>query len=196
MSYENEGTGMARENERVDIGGNVPEEMPSLSEFAQEPGGAWPKGWYAGKIVEGYATGSGKTWVTEDTQSNSGDSRNMRICVTLNGKLGTRNTFVSLNYRPSDFSAEQMAAVKAAREEFKDVRGAWTGHTDVQRASLALAKLGQLENALGFRLKLHPSGHILVGTLVGQDMDFRLTEDDKGYNVINAFAKAGTRAKR
>jgi len=43
---------------------------------------------------------------------------------------------------------------------------------------------------------LHRNGHNLPLTLVGQDIDVRFTEDDKGYNVINAFAKSGSKAKK
>lgn len=199
MNYDDAGTAPGQEPERVDVGqGMAAEELPSLSDFATEPGGAWPKGWYNGKIVEGYTTtGKAHVFTTEDTPSRAGDSRNLIICVVLNGgKLGTRNTFVQVNYRPIDFTVDRMGAVRAAREQFKGTQGAWVGNTDLQRSSLALAQLGQLENALGFRIKLHPNGHILAAALVGQEMDFRLGEDDKGYNVINAFAKAGTRAKR
>lgn len=195
MNFDNEAAGTAPE--RIDVGGMAPEELPSLADFAQEPGGAWPKGWYGGTIVEAYATGKGTMFSTEDKPSKAGDSRNLVICVSLNGgKLGTRNTFTQVNYRSTDFTADRMAAVKEAREQFKGQRGAWTGNTDLQRSSLALAQLGQIENALGFRLKLHPSGYILASALVGQAMDFRLGMDDKDqYNEINAFAKAGTRVK-
>jgi hypothetical protein len=199
MNFENEGTAPATENERIDIGGNAPEEMPSLADFFEEPsGGAWPKGWYGATVIEGYATGSGKVWSTEDTQSRGGDSRNLRICFNVNGgaKLGTRNTFASLNYRPADFTAERLAAIKAAREQFKGERGAWPGHTDIQRSSLAIAQFAQLENALGFRIKLHPNGYTLPLTLVGQAMDVRFTIDEREFNSINAFGKAGSKARK
>ena len=191
----NDGTEMAPE--RIDIGGTVAEELPSLTDFAQEPGGAWPKGWYGATILEAYATPKGTIFTTEDKPSKAGDSRNFMICVSMDGgKLGTRNTFTQLNYRPDDFTPARMAAIREAREQFKGSRGAWTGQTDLQRSSLALAQLGQLESALGFRLPLHPHGHILATKLIGQKMDVRLGEDEKGYNEINAFAKAGTRAKK
>jgi len=198
MNFDNEGAAQAPENERIDIGANAPEEMPSLADFFEEPsGGAWPKGWYGAKVIEGYATGSGKQWNTEDTPSRGGDSRNLRICFTVSGgKLGTRNTFASVNYRIEDFTAGRLAAVRAAREQFKGTQGAWTGNTDLQRSSLAIAQFSQLENAVGFRMKLHPNGHTLPLTLVGQDIDVRFTEDEKGYNVINAFAKSGSKAKK
>jgi hypothetical protein len=198
MNYQDEGTAPAQDNERVDVGGMAPEEMPSLADFFEEPaGGAWPNAWYAASIVEGYTTGNGKVWSTEDTQSRGGDSRNLRICFNVNGgKLGFRNTFASLNYRSEDFTADRLSAVKSAREQHKGEKaGKWVGQEDIQRSSLALGQLAQIENALGFKLKLHPNGHILPGTFVGQNMDVRFTTDDKGYNTINAFAKAGSKAK-
>ena len=197
MNYDNEATAPAQENQRVDIGGNAPEAMPSLADFFEEPsGGAWPNAWYGAMVVEGYTTGNGKVWSTEDTPSRGGDSRNLRICFHVDGgKLGFRDTFASLNYRTEDFTADRLAAIKSAREQFKGTQGAWTGNTDLQRSSLALGQLAQLENALGFKLKLHPNGHVLPVTFVGQRMDVRFTTNDKGYNEINAFGKAGTKAK-
>ena len=207
MNFDNEGQAQAQEgvfdetqqNQRVDIGGNAPEEMPSLAEFFEEAaGGAWPNAWYGATVVEGYTTGNGKVWSTEDTQSRGGDSRNLRICFNVNGnKLGFRNTFASLNYRIEDFTADRLALVRTTREQHKGEKaGKWTGQEDIQRSSLALGQLAQMENALGFKLKLHPNGYILPGTFVGQAMDVRFTTDDRGYNVINAFAKAGTKAKK
>jgi hypothetical protein len=191
----NDGTEMAPE--RIDIGAPVAEELPSLTDFAEEVGGAWPNGWYSATVIEGYSTSKGTQFTTSDDVSKAGDSRNFRICVSMDGgKLGTRNTFTSINYRTTDFSADRLTAVKEAREQFKGTRGAWIGQTDLQRTSLALAQLGQLEGALGFRLKLHPAGYILASSLVGQKMDVRLTMGDKGYNEINAFDKAGTRTKK
>jgi hypothetical protein len=199
MIYDNEGQASAQENERIDIGANAPEEMPSLADFFEEPaGGAWPNAWYGATVVEGYTTGNGKVWSTEDTTSRGGDSHNLRICFNVNGgKLGFRNTFASLNYRTEDFTADRLAAVKAAREQHKGEKaGAWVGQTDLQRSSLALGQLAQVENALGFKLRLHPNGHVLPATFVGQNMDVRFTTNDKGFNEINAFAKTGSKAKK
>ena len=196
MNYENEGAAPAEET-RVDIGGNAPEEMPSLADFFEEPaGGAWPNGWYAATVTEGYQTGNGKVWTTEDTLSRQGDSHNLRICFKVNGgKLGFRDTFASLNYRTEDFTTDRLSAVRAAREQHKGEKaGKWIGQEDLQRSSLAIGQLAQVENALGFKLKLHPSGHILPATFIGQAMDIRYTTNDKGYNEINAFAKAGSKS--
>lgn len=193
----NDSFGTQEEKERVDVGGGlVPEELPSLADFADEVGGAWPKGWYAAEVIEGYATGKGTIFTTKDEVSRAGDSRNLTICFRVtHPQHGERNTFAQINYRTSDFTAGTLAAVKEAREQFKGSRGAWIGQKDLQRSSLALGQLGQIEGALGFRLKLHPSGHILPSALVTQKMDVRFTINEDGYNDINAYAKAGTRVK-
>jgi hypothetical protein len=193
----NDGTEMAPE--RIDIGGNAPEEMPSFADLAEPTGGAWPKGWYTAEIIEGYATGNGHTFSTEDKLSNMGDSRNLIICFALDGgKLmpgQTRKTFSQLNYRVDDLTAARVAAVRKAREVFGGEK-TWTGNTDIQRSSIVMGKFGQLEGALGFVLPKHPLGYFAPLQLVSQKMDVRLGEDDKGYNVITAYAKAGTKAKK
>lgn len=194
----NDGTEMAPE--RIDIGGNAPEEMPSFAELAEPTGGAWKKGWYAAEIIEGYATGNGHTFSTEDKSSKNGDSRNLIICVKMDGGLlepgATRNTFAQLNYRIEDLTAARVRAVVEARKMFGEQRGAWVGNTDLQRSSIVMGKFGQLESAFGFTLPKHPQGHFAPIKLVSQRIDVRLGEDDKGYNVITGFAKAGTKAKK
>lgn len=181
---------------RTDTGGLVSEEMPSLADFATEPGGAWPAGWYAAEVIEGYSTGKGTVFTTADAPSKDGQSRNLKVCLKLNGAtLGVRNTFGSFNYRTSDFDAARLEQVKQLREQFKGTRGAWQGQTDAQRTSLAIASLGQFEKALGFKLKRAPSGNLNPSPFLGQKVDVRLAIDEKGYNEVTAYAPAGTRVK-
>jgi hypothetical protein len=198
MSYENE-AGTAPE--RIDIGGTVPEEMPSFAELADPIGGAWPKAWYSADIIEGYTTPNGHTFTTKDAPSRNGDSRNLTICLSLDGGKvvpgQTRTTFVQFNYRAEDLTAARVQQVMQARKNFAGQKGKWIGNEDIQRSSIAMGKFGQLEEALGFRLPKHPEGHFAPVKLVTQKVDVRLgmDEDDK-YNEVNAFAKAGTKAKK
>lgn len=171
-------------------------DLASLTDFADEPSsGAWPDGWYKARTIEGYATRKGTQIVTADAISQKGDSRNMRLCFQVTNQAGeTRNMFESFNYRLEDFSAERMALVKEARAEFKRVRGKGPGDAaDLQRSSLALAKLGQLQRALGFNLTVEGEG-ISTGPLVNREMDLRIGTDDQGYNVVREFAKLGERS--
>lgn len=197
----NDGTGTQQEHmsdeNRIDIGGMVPEEMPDLSDFAEEGGGgAWPKGWYNATILEGYTTGKGTQFESADTLSKAGTSRNLLICFEVDGgKLGKRMQFARLNYKPEYFSADMMSAVKEAREQFKGVKGAWP-ERGLQGASLTLARFGGLQKALNVGpLPRHPQGHFLVSKLVGSKVDLYLgmDEDDK-YNEIKNFAVSGVRA--
>lgn len=170
------------------------EEVSSLSDFATDPGGAWPKGWYKAEIIEGYATPKGKVFQTTDGESKNGDSRNFRICLKVTNAAGEdRNFQENVNYRSSDFSAERLSDIKAARKENAGARGAWADK-DLQRSSLAVGKVGQLEEALGFTLRTG-DGFIVSDRTFGQKVDVRLTINEDGYNEVNAFAKAGAKTK-
>jgi hypothetical protein len=172
--------------------------VPDLSELAEEPSqGAWPTGWYAATIVEGYATRKGTQFVTEDFLSGKGDSRNLRICVQIrNAKGETRNMNQLYNYRFDDLSLERISAIQEARQEFKGVQGKWPGGaSDLQRSSLALAKLGAIQKAVGFKLNKTSVG-VSVLTLIDQSVDVRLVIDENGYNEIKEIAKAGLKVGR
>lgn len=173
------------------------EEVASLAEFAEEPGGAWNPGWYRAEIVEGYTTQKGKTFLTEDTTSQKGDSRNLRICVKLVRGDQERTMQESFNYRPSDLSPERLKYITEARTENKGVKGRWAD-ADVQRSSLAIASLGQIEKAalgVGKTFK-RAGGAIVVTDLFGKAVDVRLSVGENGYNEITAFAPAGSHTKK
>src|SRR5215471_20403939 len=59
------------------------ESLPDLGDYADEPGGPLPRGWYQADAIEGYATRSGKEKFTEDVLSNDGASRNLRVCFAV-----------------------------------------------------------------------------------------------------------------
>lgn len=168
-------------------------ESVNLSDFAAEPGGAWPTGWYKAEVIEGYATAKGHQFTTADAPSQKGDSRNLRVCFRVTSATAERTLQESLNYRSSDFSAERLAYIKEARAEYKDVKGRWVD-ADAQRSSLAIAKIGQFQKALALdHLPLSGDGGIVAGAFVDKAVDVRLGVDDNGYNVITAFAPAGTK---
>jgi hypothetical protein len=166
------------------------EEVPDLSSYAEEPtGSALKAGWYDADVIEGYATRKGHQFATEDTVSQKGDSRNLRLCF----KIGERNLQESFNYRPTDFTPERLAHIKELREEFKGVKGKWAD-ADGQRSSLAIAKLGQIQKAFGFPFKRTPSGQIVAASFVGQKVQVRVIVNDEGYNEVKEFAPAGSKA--
>lgn len=167
-------------------------ESVNLSDVAAEPGGAWPNGWYRATIIEGYATGRGHQFQTGDGVSKKGDSRNLMLCFNVVSATAERNMQESFNYRGSDFGRERLAFIKEERLANKDLKR-WPD-VDAQRTSLAVAKIGQFQKAIGFtELKLTSEGGIISGVFVGQAVDVRLGVDENGYNVITAFAPAGTK---
>lgn len=174
----------------------VPEETPAnvdLTDLATEPGGAWPKGWYPGDIIEGYLAGSFQ-FTTSDTESKKGDSRNLILCFRVKNGTEERTIFRQYNYRTSDFSASRIQAVKGARKELG--RGKWPGREDLLRSSIALGELGQLQTATGVAPQFHPETHgIIAGLYVGKRVDVRLGIDEKEYNEVTALAPLGQGGK-
>jgi hypothetical protein len=207
MTDDLQATGLARED------------APSLSDLAtpEEGAGAWAQGWYRGTVLDGYATGRGKVMQTIDLPSKDALSRNLFICIAVNGDVfvpsdpnpakrvlakgpgGVRNIRATYNYRPSDFTPERIAAVKNARAQYKATQGAWPD-ADIQRSSLALGQLGQLEKAIGFKLPVE-GGRINPAPFVKQQLDVRLTitvESEKqrgGFSEVAAVAASGSHVK-
>ncbi len=171
----------------------VSEVVPSLDDFANDPGGAWPNGWYRATVIQGYASTKGKQFVTGNVVSQRGDSFNARICLKLVGPKGERIIQENINYRTSDFSADRLAFIKQAREENKGVRGRWAD-TDAQRTSLALGTIGEVEKAFGVTIRTL-DGVLTPATLNGKSVDVRLSTDDKGFNVPTGYTKAGEKVK-
>lgn len=185
------------ESPDVQLGDSLATEtLPDLSDFADEPGGALQPGWYKAVIIEGYATRKGKQLTTEDVTSKDGASRNLRIAFQVSPLRGdSRNLINGFNYRPADFTPERLAWIKEKRAEYAGVQGKWAD-ADAQRSSLAVAKLGQFQAALGFRFATTPSGSIVIGPLVGKELDVHVRIDKNGYNEVNEYAPAGTRTPK
>lgn len=178
------------------------EEMPSLADMAHEPSsGAWPDGWYAATILEGYATNSGHEFVTEDSPSKDGSSRNLRICIKARNKAGEeRNYFNSFNYRKADLTAATMGAVKkalAVAKEQKWKNSEWPSEwKDIHRSVIAIQGLAQFERALGFKLAKTEEGVIKVAPFFGQKIDARLKlNDETGYSDVMEYARFEERKK-
>jgi len=172
------------------------EGVVSLDGFDYDASGAWPKGWYSAEIIEGYSTPKGKVFTTEDGVSQKGDSRNARLCFKVVGPGGEQRTLQdTINYRPSDFTAERVAYVKQARIEHKGARGRWNDDPDAQRTSLALVTINELEKAVGFNLR-NADGYMFPARTVGQKVDVRLKVNEDGFNEIGGYAKAGTGGKK
>jgi hypothetical protein len=194
--------------------GLAPESAPSLADLAtpEEGAGAWPDGWYRGEIIAGYATGTGKAFETTDQMAKDPVSRNLFICLRLDGGVyvpssrkqsdrklmqgpgGTRNIRATFNYRITDLSAERIAQIKDARERFKDVQGAWPDKS-LQASSLSIGRLGQLEKAVGFKLPII-GGRTNPAPFVSQKLDVRLSfNSETEFSDVAAVAASGTHVK-
>lgn len=185
----------ATETQRIDAPGMQAEELPSLGDFFEEPtGGALKPGWYRGEIVAGYKTARGTEFRTEDAAQANG-RRMFRLCFNLQDKGQTRTINQAFFYDPQYFTAEGLKRIKALRVQFQGVKS-WPGHGNEQNANITLVHLAQLEKAVGFQLKLHPTGGFIAPPYVGQKLDVRVGIDKKNeeYRVVTAFAVAGTKA--
>jgi hypothetical protein len=172
-------------------------QVVDLSNLADEPSqGAWPVSWYKARIVEGYSTRKGTQFATEDIPSKAGDSRNLRLCFAVTNSRGeTRNLQHQFNYRTDDFTPEKMAAIKEARKEFQNLNK-WPGNArDLQRSSLALSKLGQLQKAVGLSslIFVAPGAGLDSSVFVNRDLDIKLGVDENGFNEAREFAPAGSK---
>ena len=181
----------ATETQRVDQPGLVQEEMPSLSDFFEEPGGHITPGWYAAEVLEGYATGKGTQFTTTDEPFKDG-RRIFRLALGLTVAGQQRNLQKTFFYGADQFSAESLAHIKALREQFKGQKS-WAGQGQAQNFSITLGHLSQLEKAIGFKLARHPNGGLLAAPYIGKKMDVRVLTGKNGYDEISGFAPAGTR---
>ena len=173
---------------------NLPD-VPSLADMDSGGGSAWPKGWYSGTILADYTGQSGNTFETNDTDSKKGDSRNIRaiIRVVNPNEDEPRTLFHNINYRDTDLTAERIEEVKTARKTYAGTQGRWPD-PDVQRSSLALASLGQVEKAMGRTFSRNGNG-LDVTPLHNLPVDVYLGTDEKGFNEVKQIAAQGTRVK-
>lgn len=164
--------------------GDLATEVTDVSDLAEETGGAWPKGWYKADVVEGYATKKGTQFTTEDVASKDGSSRNLRVCFKVRNGSEERFLHTSLNYRVEDFTTGRIAEIKTGRERFANQQE-WPDK-DLQRSSLAIAKIGGLQKATKAKDKQPAS-------FIGKALDVHLGIDKKGYNEPNGFAEPNSK---
>src|SRR5260221_7629253 len=179
---------------RMDTGAMAAEELPSLSDFYEEPGGVIAPGWYKAQVLEGYATGKGTQFTTSDEPAKEG-RRAFRLCFGVNVGQRVVNLQKTFFYEADAFAPQNLARIKELRETFRSTRGAWPGQGRAQNFSITLGNLSQLEKAIGFKLARHPRGGLHATPYIGKALDVRIGTDKKGYNDVTAFAPAGTRAK-
>ena len=160
-----------------------------LRSMAEKASGAWPAGWYPAEIIEGYTSPNGFQHTSGLSVSQNGDSFNMKLCVRVTNGKEVRTNFYNLNYRPDDFSTERLETIQRLRTEFSGQKGAWTGYEDQQRSSIAVGRIGQLQEATGLPINLSTANEIAVEPFVGAKLFVHYTINDDGFNEINRVSK-------
>ena len=168
-------------------------DIPDLSGI-QDPTSREPfgDGWYEGTIIAKREltdrAGNERIFESDDTPSQAGDSRNIRLQTELvrqsdGRKLGTN---VLINYRPEDLSAETVAQVTAHMELVKG--GAeWGAYF---RPFMTLSRLSKLQKIAGVRqLQRNGNGGLDLQPLYGKKGYFRLAPDDRNpeFKAIKEF---------
>lgn len=171
---------------RVGAAGLAPEEIPSLGDFYEEPGGNITPGWYDAEVLPGYATQRGTQFQTGDEPFRNGQ-RAFTLCYGLNVNGNQRNLQKTFFYSPEQFSAEHLAHIKNLREQFAKVKS-WPGHGQDQNFSINLGQLSQLEKAIGFKLARHPgTGGLMAAPYIGKKLKVRVNTGKKGYDEITGY---------
>jgi len=137
--------------------------------FEREERKPWEDGWYSGVIVAEYETSGNFARVhkTEDTLSKKGDSRNLKLCVTVVNGNDTKSLNTTINYRPEALEPERIEDLrvrKANKERFSGVDN---------RDSLSLSKFHELERA-GIPVEDNGHGGFDVEKMLGIAADFYL----------------------
>ena len=118
--------------------------------------------------------------------SKGGDSRNIFLRLTVRRKSDGRvmNTKDLVNYRPSDFTQESIAAVLAHKEAMKAAKQAGTEVPEwgpLFRPFSALTQIGTLQRIAGVRqFQRTAGGGLDISPLFGKTCFVRLTDDKAG----------------
>lgn len=184
-------TGFQQEDESFNTAATLPE-IPDLSGMTEDKPEPWADGWYAG-VIQASQTfekdGVTTEFKTEDAPSRAGDSRNIFVRFTITRKDGRKmQTKFLVNYRTSDFSAENIAAVQARKAEVK-AGGEWG---PLFRPFSALTGIGTLQRLAGVRqFQRTAEGGLDLSPLFGKPMFARLRDDKEGrYKDVAAISDA------
>src|SRR5882724_7139356 len=166
--------------------------------FEQDERKRWDDGWYSGVIVAEYETTGNFAAVhkTQDVPSQKGDSRNMKLCVTLVNGNDTKSLNTTVNYRPEALDTERMELLRARKAKKEQLAGA-----DF-RDAMSLSKFHELERA-GIPIEDNGDGGFDTDKMLGVAADFYLStrvkksadsKDDRA--VTDAEKKSATDDKR
>lgn len=173
-------------------------EVPDFSGITEDRPEAWEDGWYAARIVPtrtiNSRDGNTLTFATEDTLSRGGDSRNIRLQMSLHRKSDGRalSTNHNVNYRVEDLTGEIVKAVLARKESIK--AAAQSGERlewgQLFRAFMGITRLGTLQRIAGIRrFETLPQGGFDLRPLFNKACFVRLGDDDEGkYKEIKEIS--------
>jgi len=178
--------------------GTSTQKVSRFAGFEREERKPWDDGWYSGVIVAEYETTGNYAKInkTEDAPSKKGDSRNLKLCVTLVNGNDTRDRNIMINYRPEALDPERIEDLrvrKAAKERLAGVDN---------RDSLSLSKFHELERA-GIPIEDNGHGGFDVDKMIGVAADFYLSTRAKDspdsmddHAVTDAEKKSATDEER
>lgn len=180
----------------MDTNFSLPEipSIPDLSGFGTPDSTPFVDGWYEGTIVEQRTStdrnGNERTFASEDVPSTNGDSRNVKLQVIVKRQSDERtaNMRYMVNYRPSDLTAETVAAVVAQQAKVKSEGAQWD---DLFRPFVTLQRLHVLQDVAGVRqFQRNGNGGLEIHGLFGKTVYVRLAEDDRDnrYKMIKAVS--------
>lgn len=157
--------------------------------FEEEVRIPWEDGWYSGVIIPEYeSSGSfARVHKTEDVVTTAGDSRNLKLCVTLVNKNETKNMNITVNYRPEALDPERMETLRSNKTA--KVRGAGVDFRD----TMSLTRLHELEKA-GITIEDNGHGGFDVEKMLGTTADFYMStryraEGSKDDRAVTADEK-------
>ena len=178
--------------------GTAAQKVSRFAGFEREERKPWDDGWYSGVIMSEYETTGNYAKInkTEDAPSKKGDSRNLKLCVTLVNGNDTKNFNITINYRPEALDPERMEDLrvrKTAKEQFKGADF---------RDSMSLSKFHELERA-GIPIEDNGNGGLDVEKMIQVAADFYIgtrvkkgQDDSEDRAVTDAEKKSATDEER
>jgi hypothetical protein len=177
-------------------------DIPDFTDITHDEPTPWEDGWYKGTIEERReftdSNGNDRVFESSDEPAQSSDSRNIRLQTKIMRASDNRtlNTSVMVNYRPEDFSAETVNAVKEQRERMKGESEAQWG--SLYRAFRTLQRVGALQRIAGVRGFQQNGSGLDLSPLYNKTAYFRLGEDKRNpkyKQVVDFRETAPTKAK-
>lgn len=169
--------------------GDIPD-LSGIEDARPEP---LADGWYQGTILGKREftdnNGNERVFESSDTVSQKSDSRNIRLQIELKRRSDGRTFNVSslINYKPSDLTAQTVAAIAKRKEENKEGGEGWG---DLFRPFMTLTRLGKLQKIAGVRqLQRNGDGGLDLAPLFGKTAYFKLQPDSRNpqYKEVKDF---------